>query len=146
MLLDKQTQFSDAQAITASAASTNYIDQSVIKNLGVGEELTLVVLVTVAFTDTGSDSTVTPSLQTDDNTSFSSAATIRTFDTLAALSAAGTQRIYKLEPYTQAGIYERYIQLYYTVAGGNLTTGSISAFLTLNAQAWKSYAVGYTVS
>lgn len=146
MLFDLQNQFSNAQAITATANSTNYIDLGSIRNIGVGEELSLVILVTTAFTDSGSDSTVTPSLVTDDNTSFSSPATVRTYDTLAALTAAGTYRIYKLEPFTQAGLYERYIQLTYTVANGNLTTGAISAFLTLNAQAWKAYAVGYTVS
>lgn len=145
MLLDKQAQFSDAQAITATAASTNYIDLGAVRNIGVGAQLYLVLLVTTAFTDAGSDSTVTPSLETDDNTAFSSAATIRTFDTLAALTAINTTRLYRLEPFTAAGVFERYIQMRYTVANGNLTTGSISAFLTADVQAWKAYAVGFTV-
>lgn len=147
MLIDKQAQFSDQQAITASAASTNYIDLGLAgRNIGVGENLYLVLVVTTAFTDVGSDSTVTPSLQTDDNTSFSSAATLRTFDTLAALTPVNTTRLYRLEHTVGAtGAWERYIQLYYTVAGGNLTTGAISAFLTHDIQAWKAYAVGFTV-
>lgn len=146
MLIDRQNQFSDSQAITASAASTDYIDLGAVRNIGVGENIYLFIQVTVAFTDTGSDSTVTPVLQTDDNTSFSSAATIRTFDTLAALTPAGTKRMYRLEPFTDAGIYERYIRLSYTVANGNLTTGSISAYLTEDVQAWRAYASGYTIS
>lgn len=145
MLIDKQNMFSDAQAITASAASDNYIDIQSARNLGVGEELYLVFVVTTAFTDAGSDSTVTPKLQTDDNTSFSSAADLRTYDTFAALSAAGTKKVYKLESVTDAGSYERYLRVYYTVANGNLTTGAISAFLAKDAQAWKAYASGYTV-
>lgn len=146
MLLDKQTLFSDAQAITASAASDNSIDLGSVRNIGVGKELYLVFIVTTAFTDSGSDSTVTPKLETDDNSSFSSAATVRTFDTLAALTAAGTKRAYRLEPYNDAGIFERYIRVYYTVANGNLTTGAITAFLSLDVQAWKPYASGYSIS
>ncbi len=145
MMNDKQLYFSEQQAITASAASTNYLDFGSIRNLGVGEELYLVFLVTTAFTDTGSDSTVTPSFQTDDNSAFSSAATLRTYDVFAALTAANTKRMYKLEPVTDAGSYERYAQIYYTVANGNLTTGAITAFITKDVQAWKSYAVGFTV-
>ena len=146
MLYDIQNTFSTAQAITATANSTNYIDLGLAgRNIGVGEELYLVMIVTTAFTDSGSDSTVTPSLVTDDNTSFSSATTIRTFDTLAALTAVNTTRLYKLEPFTAAGIYERYIQLAYTVANGNLTTGAITAFLSKDVQAWKAYGVGYTI-
>lgn len=145
MLIDKQNMFSDAQDITASAASTNYVDLGAVRNVGVGEELYLVFVVTTAFTDAGSDSTVTPKLRTDDNTSFSSATDLRTYDTFAALSAAGTKKVYKLEPVTDAGSYERYLQVYYTVANGNLTTGAISAFLAKDAQAWKAYAAGYTV-
>lgn len=145
MLIDKENMFSDAQAITASAASTNYVDLGVARNIGAGEPLKLVIVVTTAFTDAVSDSTVTPSLQTDDNTGFSSAATVQTFATLAALSAAGTRLVYNLDPYNDAGNFERYLQMYYTVANGNLTTGAISAFLAHDAQAWKAYASGYTV-
>lgn|SRR5574343_1274218 len=145
MLIDIQNQFSNAQAITASAASTNSIDLGAVRNIGVGERLYIVFHVTTAFTDVGSDSTVTPSLQTDDNSAFSSAATVRTYDTLAALTAAGTYRYYELEPFTAAGTYERYLQVYYTVAGGNLSTGAISAFLTHDIAAFRAYAVGYTV-
>lgn len=148
MLIDIQNQFSNAQAITASAASTNYIDLASIRNIGVGERLYIVFHVTTAFTDSGSDSTVTPSLQTDDNTAFSSAATARTYDTFAALTAANTYKYYDLETrdgMLQTGPYERYAQVFYTVANGNLTTGAISSFLVHDIAAWKAYAVGFTI-
>jgi hypothetical protein len=145
MLIDAQNTFSNSQAITASAASTDVLDLGAVRNIGVGEHLYIVFHVTVAFTDTGSDSTVTPSLETDDNSSFSSAATVDTFATLAALTPANTYRFYPLAPITAAGLYERYLRVYYTVAGGNLTTGSISAFLTHDIQAFRAYTSGYTV-
>ena len=145
MIMDLATQFSNAQAITATAVSTNVIDLGAVRNIGSGEDLYLVLIVTTAFTDASSDSTVTPSLQTDDNEAFGSAATVRTYDTLAALSAAGTTRIYKLEPFTTAGIYERYIRLNYTVAGGNLSTGAITAFITKDVTTYRHYASGFSI-
>jgi hypothetical protein len=101
------------------------------------------LLVTTTFV--GAGAIVTPSLQTDDNSAFSSAATVRTYDALAALSPAGTFRIYELEPFTAAGTYERYIRLMYTVSGGTLTASGISAFLVADVAAFRAYAVGYTV-
>lgn len=145
-IMDSQLLFSDAQAITATAASTNIIDLGAVRNIGVGENLFLVILVTVAFTDAGSDSTVTAALQTDDNAAFSSAATVRTYDTLAALTAAGTRQMYRLDPLTSSGIYERYIRLNYTVANGNLTTGSISAFIAKDVQLNRHYTSGFSIS
>lgn len=146
MLIDKQCEFSDAQAITASAASTNYIDLASVRNIGVGERLYIVFYVDTAFTDASSDSTVTPKLETDSDTGFATAlVTVRTYDVFAALTAAGTYRYYDLEAYTADGLYKRYIRVYYTVANGNLTTGAISAFLVHDIQAYKAYAVGHTI-
>lgn len=146
MLLDQQNVFSDKQAITATAVSTNVIDLGVARNIGNATNLYLVFVVTTAFTDSGSDSTVTPVLQTDDNVGFASPATIRTFDTLAALTPLGTERIYKLEPKTQKGEFERFIRISYTVAGGDLTTGAISAFLVESAQVWTAYKSNFIVA
>lgn len=145
MLIDRQNQFSNAQALTATAASTDYIDLGAVRNIGAGESLYLVLHITTAFTDSGSDSTMTPSLETDDNTSFSSVATLRTYDVFAALTAINTIRKYRLEPVTDAGSYERYLQMRYTIANGNLTTGAVSAFLLEDVQAWRAYAAGYTI-
>lgn len=145
MLMDIQNQFSNAQAITATAVSTNYVDLGAICNIGTGECLYLVLHITTAFTDASSDSTLTPSMEADNNTSFSSPATIRTFDVFAALTAVNTIRKYRLEPFTDSGLFERYLQLRYTVANGNFTTAAISSFLVEDVQAWKAYAVGYTI-
>ena len=141
MLIDVQNRFSNAQAITATAGSTDIVDLGVAgRNIGVGEEMYLVVIVTTAFTDTGSDSTVAVTLETDDNTSMSSPTTILTLGTFAALSAAGTRFVVRLPVAT----YERYIGVRYTVANGNLTTGAITAFLTKNPDAYTNYQNNYT--
>ena len=146
MLMDKQTLFSEEQAITASAASANYIDLGVARNIGVGEDLYLVLTVTEEFDDTGDDSTITPVLQTDDNSAFSSAVAVRTYDTLAANSPVGTKKIYRLDPVNDAGTYEQYLRLYYTVAGGDLSAGKITAGLVCGVEAIKDYPTNFNVT
>lgn len=145
MLVDQQNVFSDQQAITATAVSTNAFDLGVVRNIGSGEELYLVFLVTQAFTSGGGTETVTASLQTDTTSAFGSPVTIRTFDTLAAATPINTTRIYLLEPFTPAGLFKRWIRLNYTVANGPLTAGKITAFLAHDPSVWTPYAVGYTV-
>lgn len=143
MIIDSQLQFSDSQAVTATAASTNLIDFGAIRDMGVGRNLYVVVLCTVAMTDSGSDSTLACTLETDDNSSFSSATTTQTIGTFSAVSAAGTKIVARLNP-LQAN--ERYLRVKYTPANGNLTTGSFSAFIVSDADLYTSYADGLTIS
>lgn len=95
------------------------------------------------MTDASSDSTVAVTLETDDNSGFSSATTGMTIGTFAATSAAGTGFYVKLQPGT---VDERYSRVYYTVANGNLTTGSFDAFLTNNIDQYTAYADNVTIS
>lgn len=150
MLIDSSLQFSSSQAVTASAASDNIVDTLKARNIGVGEPLYLVVVCTEAMTDASSDSTVTPTLRTSATATAAAPAgdlngtinTLATLPTFAALSAAGTQYIIPLPPAT----YLRYLDVYYTVANGNLTTGKFTAFITHDIDANQSYAAGYSVS
>ena len=82
MFLDGQNLYSDAQALTATAASTNLIDHGSDRDLGIGEPLVAVIVVDVALDDTNADETYSAVVQTDDNSSFSSAATVATFPTM----------------------------------------------------------------
>lgn len=126
MVIDAALRFSNAQAITATAVSTEYIDFGVARDMGIGENLHVVILVSTAFTDSGSDSTVTVTLETDDNSSFSSATVAMTIGTFAALSAIGSRLVARLQPLK---VNERYARLNYTLANGNLTTGALTAFV-----------------
>ena len=143
MYVDAHNLFSDAQAVTATAASTNLIDIGSARDIGVGETLYLVSSIDVDMTDASSDSTLAVTLETDDNAGFSSATTIATIGTFAALSVAGTRIVIKLPP--DVG-YEQFIRVLYTPANGNLTTGSFTTFLTTDLQAFTPYPIGYTVS
>lgn len=145
MIMDGDLLFSDAQAVTATAASSNYYDTGPLftgntgRNIGVSGELYFSISVDVAMTDSGSDSTVAVSLETDDNTSFSSVATVATLVTIPAVTAAGTKYFVKV-PIATTVPYERYLQIKYTLANGNLTTGSFTVALVKNIDNWTSYA------
>lgn len=142
MFMDADLLFSDAQAVTAAAASDNYIDLGPLysgnttRDIGVSDELYVVVSCDVAMTDGSSNSTLAVTWGTDDNTSFSSETTLFTIGTFPAVSAAGAKLIAKLPPGLS---YERYNRLTYTPANGDLTTGSFTAAIVKNIDNYKSY-------
>lgn len=143
MIYDAHNNFSAAQALTAAAASTNLMDLSSARDMGVGENLYLVLVVTTALTDTGSNSTVTVDIQTDDNSSFSSNTTAQTAFTIAATAAAGTTYIARLASFATP---ERYMRLYYTMNNGDLSAGAVTAFLAHDVQKYIVYADAITIS
>jgi len=143
MFRDREAQFSGAQAVTAAAASTDYLNLGAIRNLGVGTPIYLVVTCDVAMTDSGSDSTLAVILETDDNASFSSATLAQTVGTFPATSAIGTRLVVALQI---DKINEKFLRVYYTPANGNLSAGSFTAFLTPNIDAYTNYADAITIS
>ena len=143
MILDAQNTFDDNAAHLTTEASDNVIDLKAIRNIGVGENLYLVVAVTAAFTDSGSDSTMAVTIETDDNEAFASATTTQTLGTFAALSAVGTQLIARIQPDMMD---ERYVRLKYTVANGDLSTGSFDAYIVKDIDQFKAYPKGYTIT
>lgn len=144
MFLDNDLKFSDAQAVTAAAASTNVIDLGPLftgntgRNMGTGEPLYVAISVDTAFTDSGSNSTLTVALETDDADSFGSAATVATLVTIPALAAAGAKYFVRL-PIATTVPYKRYIRLYYTPNNGDLSTGAVSAHISKDIDNWTSY-------
>lgn len=143
MIIDSQLKFSAAQAITAAVASTNYVDLGIARNIGVGEGLYVAVSVDVAFTDSGSNSTLQVDLYGDSTSTFTPDG-LQTLFILPALCAAGSIYFAKISP-DFASNY-RYIELYYTPANGDLTTGSITAAIVKDISKFTAYAKGYTIS
>lgn len=146
MILDAQNLLSDAQAVTATAESTNVIDLGTNRNVGTGEPIYVVCQVDTAFTDASSNSTVAVTVSGSDTLSgsaLSSGSTLQTLGTFAALTAAGSRLVGRLQPDVMT---KRYIALTYTVANGDLTTGAFTAFLTKDIQAYTSYADAITIS
>lgn len=128
MIIDSYLVMSDAQAVTTSAASESYID-----TLAAGDAMApgarLKVGINTAFV-TGDSATLTVALQTDDNTSFTSAVTLYTTSALEATSidAAGDSVVDIVIP---NGV-ERYLRMYYTVGTGSFSAGKIDARIVLD--------------
>lgn len=143
MYIDKQNELSDAQAVTATAISENVIDlgaEPTTRDLGLsGEPVWLVVKTVEDCTDSGSDATLTLTLESDSAAGLDSSATTH-FSTgalaFAAFATAGT--VVAAIPLPQ-GDYERYLGVRYTIGSGPLTAGKFDAFLTTSAQKWVAY-------
>jgi hypothetical protein len=135
MIFDKQTLFSDAQAITTTAASSNIIDlgvparpvggkANIRKDLGRGNKVPIRVQLIETALAAGA-ATLTIELQSDDNEAFSSPKVVATSGAIpkAALVAGW---IWPVE-YLPRGTDERYVRLNYTVTTGPLTAGKVTA-------------------
>ena len=133
MILDQNALFSDAQAIVASAASTNHYDLGAAgktaynqvqlrRNMDLSYEQTPLLIQVVE--DFNNATSVKVSFQSDDNGSFSSPKDVVEVTVLLAQLKKGF--IFPIDKFPR-GVKERYIRIYYTVAGSAPTTGKISA-------------------
>ncbi|HCF8248198.1 Bbp16 family capsid cement protein [Klebsiella pneumoniae] len=127
MLLDQQALFSAAQAITATAASTNVIDTGSNKDVGKYGDIPLLIQVVEGFNNLTS---LTVTVQTDDNSVFSSAADVLSMTIPLASLVLG----YKSPVITLPMKMKRYIRLNYTVTGTAPTTGKVTAGITGGVQ------------
>jgi hypothetical protein len=140
MILDNTNIFSDGQAITATANSTNVIDlgapgtpqgapTALVADIAAGTDIYVATNVTQAFNNLTS---LKIALVSDDNTSLSSPKEIasRTY-VLADINA--TKQL-KFPARIAMGADERYLGLVYTVAGTAPTTGKVTSAIVAGRQ------------
>lgn len=141
MILDRENAFSQSQALTGTSlvASTDVIDLSQVRQVGMGNNLPEIVL-NFEASPGGTTPTITVALQTDDNAAFSSATTLITYMSAVSTPAASSQFVFNLP---QQGL-ERFIRLAYT-QGGTTPTTTLSAHLAVDVQNDVKYASGFTV-
>lgn len=147
MYVDKFAEFSDSQAVTATAISTNVMDlnpafklNTTGVDIGTGQDVYLIVQVDVAAAAAGA-ATVVVTLESSAAAGLTSSNVHLTSKTLALtdMTAGKTLMAVKLPTDT----YLRFLGVRYTVATGPLTAGSFSAFLTTDVQAYRAYARNY---
>ncbi|MFC5373972.1 Bbp16 family capsid cement protein [Brevundimonas faecalis] len=138
MIFDRTTQYSNGQAFTATAVSTNVIDHlaagipygssaALTRDLGTGPEVPILVQVTTTFTGLTS---LAVTYQTSDVENFGSG--VDNVVTTAAVPAADLKAGYQFAidqiPYKAR---KRYSRLNYTVVGtgtgGAITAGAVAA-------------------
>jgi hypothetical protein len=125
-ILDYQLQFSDAQPVTTTAASTNVIDTGIAdSNLGGAGNAWVCVTVNTAFTG-ATNMTVTLQDSADDDTY----ATLLASEVyLEAALVKGEKLLWVPLPAEHA----RYLRIYYTVTGAH-NAGKADAYITLAPQ------------
>ena len=133
MILDKQSLFSDAQAITATAASTNLIDLGPLDaglkvDFGKGQKVPILVQVVETFNNLTS---LKIDIELDTTTTVTPDKTITLGTYLLADLVAGFQINWDILP---KGLNMRYAQLKYTVTGTAPTTGKITAGIVAGVQ------------
>lgn len=140
MIFDSTLLLSNAQAITADAASTNVIDlgapgkvygagANLIRDIGKGKPIPLLVQVVEAFATLTS---LTVSLQVDDADTFGSPKTVWTSPAIPVAELIIGKVV--VPEYIPRGTNERYMRLYYDVTGSNATAGKITAGVTMGNQ------------
>jgi hypothetical protein len=143
MILDAQTRLSNAQALTATADSTNYIDLGSDRDIGRGNPQALVITVDTAADTADANETYQFQVETDDNTSFSSSTIIADRTIAGASLTAGSRHVIPL------GLTnERYLQGVYTL-GGTSPSVTVTAFIQPMDQIAAEdvvYANGYTIA
>lgn len=141
MMYDKLNTFGTDQTVTTTAASTDIVDLGAARDMGNGEPLELVILVTQSVTAAGA-ATVVFALETDDNAGFSSPVVLANSGAIGkAALTAGTEVLRVKVPLDA----ERFLRTNYTVTTGPLTAGTFTAFLAHDRQASRAYASGFTV-
>jgi len=134
MIIDKELELSDSQALTASAASTNLVDLGAAGDLGLGEPMVLVVQCDVAMG--GTSPTLDIKIQKDTVAAFSSAEDVIAYPQLSAM-AAGAQVFLPIPP---GSADQQFARAYYTM-GGTSPTVTLSAFIVpmSHIQKWTSH-------
>jgi len=138
MFIDNELLLSDAQALTATADSTNVIDLGVDRDIGRGEPQALFITVDVA--PGGTSPTFTFQLETDDNASMTSSTIVAGGAVAEAALTAGSRHVFPM------GITnERYLQGVYTLGGTSPTITITAVVQPMCAIATEdvTYAAGY---
>lgn len=118
MYIDDFLKLSDAQALTATADSTNVIDLSLDRDIGKGEAMAFVISVGVAADVADADETYSFQLETDDNAAMTSSTIVAGGVIAGAALTAGSLHVFPI-----ATDNEQFLQGVYTLGG---TTPSVT--------------------
>lgn len=136
-----------AQAVTATAISTNVIDARnsaalAIKDEGIfGQQCWLNVSVVQAFNTLTS---LTITLESDSTANLATAPVVHFSQNVVLAGLTAGASVVRVQ--IPSGDYKRYIGLRYTVAGSNPSAGSLLAEITLDTQRNVGYPSGFTVA
>lgn len=149
MILDELTEFADATSVAAATGTAvigDVIDLSVNQDIGIGEDVWIVIQTATEIITGGTAGTIQFYVVSDSLATLGAAtlasctehlrsASLVTDDSAAnstELNAGGTILAARLP----AGSYERYLGVLATIGSTTVTAGAINAFLTRNYAKW----------
>lgn len=152
MILDKLTEFADAQSVAGTAGTTinvgSQIDLGSARDIGAGQPLYLVINVDTSIITGGSAGTIAFQLASDSTASiatngtqtihYTSKAFVTDDDALNELDAGETAVIIALP--MEGVAYEQFLGVQAVIGTTDTTAGKINAFLTHDPSKWKAYA------
>ena len=152
MILDKLTEFADAQSVVGTAGATinvgSQIDLGSARDIGAGQPLYLVINVDTSIITGGSAGTIAFQLASDSTASiatngtqtihYTSKAFVTDDDALNELDAGETAVIIALP--MEGVAYEQFLGVQAVIGTTDTTAGKINAFLTHDPSKWKAYA------
>jgi len=155
--IDSQLEFSDAQAVLATAISTNVYDILTMRKggsaaagdispnarLDLGNDDTAPWLIVTVNTAYVGGTSLTATLETADDAALTTNATVLASSGAVPLAnlTAGAQLLAIKLP---SALYRRYIGLRYTIVG-TMTAGVVDGYITLAPQQNRIYKSGFTV-
>lgn len=152
MIMDERTEFADAKSVAAAAGTAligDVIDLEVVRDIGNGQPVYLVITVDTEIITGGTAGTISFALASDAQAAIATdgSATVhfqtRDFVTDDAntnddeLNAGSTIACVSIP--LEGPEYERYLGILATIGTTTVTAGAINAFLTLDPTGWKSY-------
>lgn len=152
MLLDSQLMFSDAQALTATAASTNVVTFVDERDMGIGRNVELVILGSGTFASAGGTATLTVQVQySEDNSTYVTAAQSDAMTITQLNSATQNNEPYLLAmplPRPKKGTVTKslYVRLNYVVGTQNFSAGTVTAGLAIGRDDVVYYPSAYSVT
>ena len=153
MIMDERTEFADAVSVAAAAGTAligDVIDTEVLRDIGNGQPIYLVIQTTTEIITGGTAGTLLFQLASDSVAAIATDGTATVhFQTdqlvtddaganAAQFNVGGTIAMIALP--LEGVTYERYIGILAVTATTTTTAGAINAFLTLDPHGWKSYA------
>lgn len=148
MIIDKLTEFADAVSMDQETGTFNMGNQidlgAVVRDIGQGEPVYLIVNIDTAPTDGGDSATATFRLVSDASASIatdgSATQHLVTGPFLKAALPSGTRMVFSLP--AGGPDYERYLGFQMTVGTAGFDSGNVSAWLSFDPNGWRAYPQG----